>query len=298
MEEEVYVSPNLEDLKYKAPRAWYERLDTWFLSQGFHKSLTKHTLYKKSNKQFETLLVCVYVDDLICLGSAIEAVDQFKEAMKKEFDITYLGVMKYFLGLEVHQSGNGIHVSQKKYAKDLLRQFGMQNCKSVGVPMAQSTKLQLSDDAKSVDATMYRSLIGKLLYLTHTMPDLVYSVNLLSRHMAQPTKFQLGVAKHVLRYVAGTYDYGIQYNSNVDCVLEGYCDSDWSGDTQDRKSTSSFVLSLGFGAVCWSSKRQEIVALSSIEAEYIALNATCYHSIWMEKILVDCNVNCDAAVQI
>ncbi|XP_039145568.1 uncharacterized mitochondrial protein AtMg00810-like [Dioscorea cayenensis subsp. rotundata] len=166
--------------------------------------------------------------------------------MKKEFEMTDLGLVKYFLGLEVFQNENFVHVSQKKYARDLLKQFNMLGCRAVGVPMHQCTKLQLNDEAESTNATCYRSLVGKLLYLTHTRPDLVFAVNLLSRHMTHPTKIHLAAAKQVLRYVSGTYDFGIQYNRNVPCVLEGYSDSDWSGDNEDRKSTTGVQISVKF----------------------------------------------------
>lgn len=116
--------------------------------------------------------------------------------------------------------------------------------------------------------------------------------------MSQPTKFQFGAAKQMLRYVTGTSDFGIQYGSKVECVLEVFCDSDWSGDIQDMKSTSGFVFNLGSIAVCWASKKQEIVALSITEAEYVSLNAACHHSVWMKKILVDCQVKSEELFKI
>lgn len=218
--------------------------------------------------------------------------------MKREFDMKDLGLMKYFLGLEINQNEHGVHVSQKKYAKDLLNQLNIQGCKSVCVLISQSAKLQLNEDVESTNATIYRCLVGKLLYLTHTRPALVHVINLWSRHMAQLMKFQFGAAKDVLMYVTENYDFWIHYNSKVECVLEGYCDSDWSGSTQDKKNTSSFVFNLGSGAICWASKKHETVALSFTEAEYISLGAACCHSIWIEKVLVDCEVSCEAAVQI
>lgn len=118
--------------------------------------------------------------------------------------------------------------------------------------MSQSTKSQLNKKAEDTNATIYRSLVGKLLYLTNLRPTLVYAMNLLSRFMTKPTKIQFGATKQVLRYLARTSDYGIQYNKGVKCVLESFVDSDQSGDVQDKKITSWFVFNLGLGGVCWA----------------------------------------------
>ncbi|XP_039144100.1 uncharacterized mitochondrial protein AtMg00810-like [Dioscorea cayenensis subsp. rotundata] len=232
------------------------------------------------------------------MGSSLKIVEQFKQEMENMFEMNDLGLMKYFLGFEIKQDVYGIHLSQKKYAEELLKIYKMRGCKALSIPISASTKQQLFEQSEEANATYYRCLIGKLLYLTHSRPDLMPVVSLLSRFMACPTKIQFAAARNVLRYVAGTLDFGIQYYRSSKFVLEGFSDSDWCGDLRDRKSTSGFVFNLGSGAVCWASKKQDVVALSSTETEYIALCGACCHGVWMKKILTDFGIQVEDAFPI
>ena len=304
LEEEVYVSQpegfviqgsetkvyRLKKALYglkQAPRAWYKRIDSYFLKNGFERSENEPTLYVKRHDSGDFCIVCIYVDDMIYLGSSESLVDEFKLCMEKEFEMTDLGKLQFFLGLEVKQGEDGIFVSQRKYARDLLFKFGMYNCKAAATPMNTNEKLQLADGTGAAEPSLYRSLIGGLNYLTHTRPDIMFSVSVLSRFMHNPTKQHLGAAKRVLRYIAGTTDLGIWYSSNSNFKLFGYCDSDWAGCVDDRKSTSGHVFCMGSGAISWSSKKQEVVALSSSEAEYIAATSATCQAVWLKRLLVD-----------
>ncbi|KAJ0911130.1 putative RNA-directed DNA polymerase [Helianthus annuus] len=259
----------------QAPRAWYEKIDTYFLSHGFKRSYSEPTLYVKVNEK-GILYVCLYVDDIICTSSCNEMVTEFKQGMKSTFEMTDMGSLKYFLGLEVKQTTEGIFVYQGKYVASLLSRFGMSNCNTEDTPVNYNEKLQLKDGADKVDGEMYRSLVGGLVYLTHTRPDLAYAVNLVSRYMHQPSKLHLGAAKRIIKYVAGTKNFGIWYKKVQEIALVGYCDSDWASCPDDRKSLLTYVFTLGNGAVAWCSKKQHTMALSSTEAEYIsATGATC-----------------------
>lgn len=216
-----YVVRSEEDKVYKlhkalyglkqAPRAWFSRIEEYFAKSGFEKSENEETFFIKTNKHGNSLYVSVYVDDLIYTGGDMEMIEEFKQSMKKEFDMTDLGKMRYFLGIEVLQSSLGIHISQAQYALEVLRRFDMENCNSVCNPIAPGSKLDLDDGGELVDETYYKQIVGSLMYITITRPDLQFSVSLLSRYMSKPTTLHLQAAKRVLRYLRGTVDFGIWY---------------------------------------------------------------------------------------
>lgn len=269
----------------QAPRAWYNRIDEYLLNLGFVKSLSESTLYIKAEKN-DLIIVSLYVDDLLVTGSNIELIQKFKEDMMQAFEMADLGEMSYFLGIEVKQSQGEIFICQQKYANEILKKFHMEGCKSVSTPMCQKVKL-FRDDGAKVDESHYRSLIGCLMYLTATRPDILYAVNVLSRFMNCATETHFKAAKRVLRYIKGTLSFGIKFSSSQDFELQGYADSDWAGSLDDLKSTSGFCFCFGTGIFTWSSKKQEIVAQSTAEAELLAATAAVNHALWLRKILCD-----------
>ncbi|CAH9081524.1 unnamed protein product [Cuscuta europaea] len=271
----------------QAPRAWYNKIDSFFLSKGFNKSENEPTLYVKKQGTNDFIIVCLYVDDIIYFSSSQYMLESFKRSMKQEFEMTDLGILQYFLGLEIKQGKDGIFLCQKKYAKDLLQRFHMEKCEIARTPMNTNEKLQKNDRTESAYERMYRGLIGGLIYLTHTRTDISFSVSVVSRYMHCPTKQHFGAAKRILKYIAGTLDYGLWYGSVKDFKLRGYTDNDWAGCVDDRKSTSSSVFDLGTGAITWSSKKKDTVALSSSEAEYIAAGAAAKQALWLKKLLGD-----------
>lgn len=271
----------------QAPRAWYSKIDSHFLETGFERSSSEPNLYIKKNGGNELLIVCLYVDDMIYMGTNQSLIDQFKESMKKKFEMTDLGRMKYFLGLEVIQDDKGIFVSQKKYACDLLRRFQMENCQAMSTPMNAKEKLVKEDGSASADGVRYRSMVGGLIYLTHTRPDISFSVGVVSRFMHNPTKHHMGAAKRILRYISGTTEYGMWYDRKSTGNLSGYSDSDWAGCYEDMKSTSGYLFCLGLSPVSWKSKKQPTVALSSTEAEYVAVCTAACQGVWLSRILKD-----------
>ncbi|GLU00818.1 hypothetical protein SLE2022_181580 [Rubroshorea leprosula] len=286
-EQKVYkLKKALYGLK-QAPRAWYERINAHFCSHGFHKSPSEPTLYVQTRGGDEVLLVCLYVDDLIYTSNSSFLLKEFRRMMVNEFDMTDLGLMRYFLGLEVVQNGEGIFISQEKYAKDLLKKCRMEDCNSVGTPMVSNQKFSLDDGEEKVDAHAYRSLIGSLLYLTNSRPDITFATSVLSRFMQSPSRTHYGAARRILRYLKGTISFGILYAKNEQFNLFGYSDSDWAGCVDDRRSTSGYAFFLGSGAISWSSKKQASTALSSSEAEYISLTAAACQATWTRRILED-----------
>ncbi|GKU99292.1 hypothetical protein SLEP1_g12160 [Rubroshorea leprosula] len=188
---------------------------------------------------------------------------------------------------EVVQNGEGIFISQEKYAKDLLKKCRMEDCNSVGTPMVSNQKFSLDDGEEKVDAHAYRSLIGSLLYLTNSRPDITFATSRLSRFMQSPSKTHYGAARRILRYLKGTISFGILYAKNEQFNLFGYSDSDWPGCVDDRRSTSGYAFFLGSGAISWSSKKQASTALSSSEAEYISSTAAACQATWTRRILED-----------
>jgi hypothetical protein len=289
--EEVYVSQPLGFIKLgeekkvyqlhkalyglrQAPRAWNSKLDAVLHELGFTKCKTEHGLYTRVKNKVR-LIVGVYVDDLVIMGECDKEVNQFKGEMKQVFQMSDLGPLSYYLGIEVKQGTHGIQVSQSSYAMKLLEKAGMGSCNPCATSMEAKLKLSKESDSGAVDATAYRSLIESLRYLLHTRPDLTYSICYLSRFMESPKfehltavkrvlwymespKFEhLTGVKRVLWYVAGTSDYGLLYprGSKGGLRILGYIDSDMAGDIDDCKSTSGVVFFLDDGAASWSSQK-------------------------------------------
>ena len=214
-------------------------------------------------------------------------VQEFKRKMMLEFEMTDLGLMRYFLGIQVKQEKGQIFLSQEKYTEDLLKKFHMNNCKPVSTPLGLNEKLQENKEEEKVDEKRYRSLVGSLIYLTNTRPDIMHSVSIVSRYMSQPTKSHFAAAKRILRYLQGTKKIGVKYVKEEQCKLVGFSDSDWASSLDDRKSTSGYVFSLGSNVISWSSRKQKTVALSSAEAEYISATDCACEAIWLRRILKD-----------
>ncbi|XP_019164605.1 PREDICTED: uncharacterized protein LOC109160814 [Ipomoea nil] len=191
-----------------APRAWYSRIDEYLLKLDFVKSPSESTLYIKGDGN-HFLVVSLYVDDVLVTGNSIELIKQFKEDMMRVFEMTDLGEMSYFLVMEIKQRRNEIFICQQKYAKEILKKFNMDDYKSVITPMCPKEKLCRDDGTAKVNESMYKSLIGCLMYLTTTRSDIMYVVSVLSRFMNCASESHFKVAKRVLRYVKGTLSFGV-----------------------------------------------------------------------------------------
>lgn len=207
--------------------------------------------------------------------------------MKAQFLMSDLGLLSY-LGIDVRQSNGDTKLNQRGNAKRILESAGMLNCNPIATPMEARLKLSRNSKAEEVDATAYRRLIGSLRYLTHTRPDLAFTVGYLSRFMERPTMEHMGAVKRLLRYLAGTIDHGLNYPRGTgEAKLVGFSDSDHAGDIDTRKSTSSAMFFLGSSLISWQSTKQQIVALSSCEAEYVAATSAAAQAIWLARLLGD-----------
>lgn len=285
-EEKVYkLNRALYGLK-QAPRAWYSRIERYFLSHGFAKCEYEPTLFTKvENTKKSIMVVSLYVDDLIYTGNDDELMMEFKKSMKSEFAMTDMGKMRFFLGLEATQQAGGIFLCQKKYMTDLLERFGMSNSNCVHNPMTPGSKLGKDEDGKGVDKTLYKQMVGSLMYATATRPDIMYSVSQVSRYMENPKEVHLQAVKRIIRYLKGTCEFGLFYHKNGTRDLIGYTDSDYANDVEDRKSTSGYVFMMSKAAISWCSKKQQVVSLSTTEAEFIAAATSSCQAVWLRRIL-------------
>ena len=272
----------------QAPRAWNSKLDKELLALGFVKSKMDHAVYKRNSKA-SFLVVGVYVDDLIISGPDVDGINQFKAEMKRKFSMSDLGLLSYYLGIEVKQEGEGITLSQGSYAVKILEGAGMIDCNPCDTPMEPRLKLYKSKEGEAVDPTAYRSIIGSLRYIVNTRPDLAFSVGVVSRYMEAPGKTHWTAVKRILRYLKGTMGYGCKYERGTELkpFLLGFSDSDFVGDAEDRKSTTGVVYFLGSSLVTWASQKQRIVALSSCEAEYVAPAAAACQGVWLGRLIAD-----------
>jgi hypothetical protein len=268
----------------QAPRAWNSKLDASLESLGFNRSASEHGVYSRGSGD-TLLLVGVYVDDLVITGAVEQEVLYFKEEMKQLFSTSDLGLLRYYLGLEVKQERGSTTICQAAYASKLLEKAGMEGCNSTQAPMEARCKLSKESKEKPVDATFYRSIIGSLRYLTHARPDITYAVGYLSRFMESPASDHLAAVKQLLRYIAGTLNFGCRYHYGDSATLVGFSDSDHAGNVDSRKSTSGVLFFLGESPISWQSKKQSVVAKSSCEAEYIAAATAACQGIWLARLL-------------
>ena len=218
----------------------------------------------------DMILVQVYVDDIIFGSTNDQLCSRFAKLMQSKYEMSMMGELTYFLGLQVSQRNDGIFICQSKYVRDLLKKYGLEDASTAKTPMATATKLDQDDPGKCVDITSYRGMIGSLLYLTASRPDIMFATCLCARFQANPKESHLIAVKRIFKYLKGTPNLGIWYPKGTGFDLIGYTDSDFAGCKIDRKSTSGSCQFLGRRLVSWYSKKQHSVSTSTAEAEYIA----------------------------
>ncbi|GJS03539.1 retrovirus-related pol polyprotein from transposon TNT 1-94 [Tanacetum coccineum] len=303
LREEVYVSqpdgfvdPDKPNHVYKlkkalyglkqAPRAWYDMLSSFLISNDFSKGSVDPTLFIRREGN-ELILVQIYVDDIIFAASTPELCDLFAKIMCSKFKMSMMGKISFFLGLQISQSPKGIFINQSKYALESLKKYGYESCDPVDTPMVEKSKLDEDKEGKAVDPSHYRGMIGTLLYLTASRPDLQFAICMCARYQARPTEKHLNAVKRIFRYLKGTVHRGLWYPKDSSFALTAFADADHAGCQDTRRSTSGSIQLLGDRLVSWSSKRQKSAAISSTEAEYIALSGCCAQVLWMRSQLTD-----------
>ncbi|KAH9657681.1 hypothetical protein KPL70_023179 [Citrus sinensis] len=288
--EEVYVKqpPGFENEKFpdhvyklskalyglkQAPRTLYDMLKNFLLDKDFSMRKVDTTLFVKHKNQ-DILIVQIYVDDII-FGSTNELLcKDFSSCMSQEYEMSMMGELKYFLGLQIKQNEEGIFINQAKYVKDLLKRFGYNNGTAKSTPMSTTIKLDKDEKGKEVDIKTYRGMIGSLLYLTASRPDIMFSVCLCARFQSCPKESHMLAVKRIFRYLIGIINLGLWYPRGTHIDLTCYSDADFAGYKVDRKSTSGTCHFLGHSLVSWFSKKQNSIALSTTEAKYIAAGSS------------------------
>ncbi|KAG7533197.1 Integrase catalytic core [Arabidopsis thaliana x Arabidopsis arenosa] len=310
LEEKVYMRPppGLEDkeapgkvLKLnkaiyglkQSPRAWYHKLSTTLLGRGFKRSEADHTLFTLPSQE-GIVVILVYVDDIIISGNDKVGIQDTKDFLKSVFDIKDLGELKYFLGIEVCRSKEGLFLSQRKYTLDLLDEVGKLGAKPAKTPLEDDYKARRKgehDNKPFEDPTKYRRLVGKLIYLTITRPDICFAVNVVSQQMQAPTQHHWNMVNRILKYLKGAPGQGIWMGCNRNTEIIGYCDADYAGDKNDRRSTTGYCTFIGGNLVTWRSKKQKVVSLSSAEAEYRAMRKLTTELMWLKALLKDFGID-------
>ena len=273
----------------QSPRCWNSVLDDYLKKLGFVQVPADPCLYVLASEG-EICLIAVYVDDILLAGSCNKRLTAVKQALAKKFQVKDMGELHYFLGVKVIQDRKNkrVWIGQQSYTENILRQFGMEDAKTIRTPVDTSTKLVKGDDDEMcVDQSLYQSAVGSLLYLSlATRPDITFAVSNVAKYCTRPTNKHWTAVKRIFRYLKGTQNYGLCYSKD-DSGCVGFSDADWGGDLDTRRSTSGYVFRFGGAAITWRSKRQACVALSTAEAEYVALAGTVQESLWLQQLLSD-----------
>ena len=269
----------------QAPRAWHSRLDEELIAMGFTPSDADASLYTHADKE---AYILIYVDDILIITAGTALLINIKERLSSVFDARDLGEATYYLGMRITRDRieKSIKVTHEKMINELASKFDLAECTPRDIPMSPGIKLN-KGDGEPLDTSLYpySSLVGALLYLSVTSrPDISFAVGALSRFMSCPTSVHWGVAKGVLRYLAGKPDFGITFRGS-DTTLIGLCDSDYAADPDTRRSTTGYVFTFNGGAITWSSKRQPTIAASTTEAEYMAAAAAVKEALWLRKLM-------------
>ncbi|GJR02261.1 ribonuclease H-like domain-containing protein [Tanacetum coccineum] len=285
------LNKSLYGLK-QAHGQWNAKLTKALSEHGFVQSKYDYSLFtKKSDNVFIMLLV--YVDDIVITGNDVNEIDKFKVFLKSKFQIKDFGKLKYFLGIKVLDNKDGICLSQRKHCLELLHEFGLLVGKPVETPLTKNATLnhvEYNDYPLLPNISNYQRLVGKLIYLTNTRPNIAYVVHCLSQFMHSPLNSHLEAAMRVLRYLKSSHGNGIQINRNGNLKLRAYDDSDWAKCPATRKSVSGYCVFLGNSLVTWKSKKQSTLSKSSAEAEYRSIASATCEVIWLSNLLSDIGV--------
>ncbi|CAM8886341.1 unnamed protein product [Rhodiola kirilowii] len=318
------LTKSLYGLK-QTPRQWFAKFTEALLEFGFQQSMIDYSLFTLHKGTYFIILL-VYVDDVLLtgtslvlienikafihdklkikdleilkyflelevarnsIGTSLILIDNIKAFLHDKFKIKDLAILKYFLGLEVARNSTGLFLHQRKYVMDLITDHDMLDCKQDKTSLPIKHQLSLSAAPAIEDPMVYRKLVGKLIYLTITRPDLAHSVHILSQYMSTLNADHLKAANRLLRYIKGAPAHGPFFSASSPLVITSFCDADWAACPKTRRSTIGFCICIGNSLVCWKTKKQAIVSCSSAESEYRAMTATCFEILWLTRLLSD-----------
>ena len=282
----------------QSPRAWFERFGKVIKKYGYTQSQADHTIFYKHSETGKLTILIVYVDDIILTGDDAREIETLKGRLATEFEIKNLGAVKYFLGIEFARSKEGIFINQQKYVLDLLSETGMLGCKAAETPVEPNKRLHQTNEADSVNKEQYQRLVGRLIYLSHTRPNIAFAVSVVSQFMHSPNAYHLEAVYRILRYLKGTPGRGLLFKKNEHLQIEAFTDADWAGSVTDRRSTFGYCTFLGGNLVTWRSKKQSVVARSSAEAEFRSMAHGICEVLWMRRILKELKIHSPSPMKV
>ena len=281
----------------QAPRAWNLRFRKELAALGFRQTQSDPSLFVKGSG-VDTIYLLVYVDDMLIAARGDHASGVY-DAIKELFTVRNLGNATYFLGMHIarNRAARTITLSQEQLTLSTLEKFGMTDAKSRRTPISTGTRLTAEGDRLDMERFPYSALVGSLLYLSScTRPDIAFASNSLARYMSTPTEQHWNTAKGVLHYLRGTVKLGIAFGPNAD--LQAYCDADFGGDLDSRRSTTAYIFMLNKGAISWGSRLQPTVAASTTEAEYMAAAVAAREALWIKKLMTDLGVSAPGPIRV
>ncbi|KFD59936.1 hypothetical protein M514_27886 [Trichuris suis] len=268
----------------QAGRVWNETLTAFLDKHGFQRQWSSSCVYVSSNQ----IIIVVYVDDILLFHSDPKEIDKVIQVMKGEYDIHDLGELSYILGVKIHRMKHELRMNQSAYIESILRKYNMELCKPASTPLDPSVELSVADCPKTqaerdeMATVPYRDLIGSLMYIAlSTRPDILFAVTKLSQHNSDPGRVHRNQVKHVLRYLNRTKAYEMVFRTTAESAIEIHCDADWAGNVDDRKSWTGVTVKVAGNLVGWMSKKQQCVASSTMEAEYVALAVAVKEAKWL-----------------
>ena len=287
----------------QAPRAWFAKFSSTISQHGFSGSSFDTALFLRRFGHGITILLLyvddmIIVDDMITTGDDMQGIQDLKHFLGRQFEMKDLGPLNYFLSLQVSSSADGYYLTKAKYTFDLISRASITDSKIVDTPIEYNCRLNSHDGESLSDTTLYRQLVGSLIYLTVTRPDISYAIHVVSQFMAAPRSPHYVAVLRILRYLKGTIFDGLHFSSHSSLTLQAYSDADWVGDPTDRRSTTGYCFLLGDYLISWRSKKQTVVARFSTEAEYRELVATTTELIWLRWLLQDLGVDCSTATKL
>ncbi|XP_057543379.1 uncharacterized mitochondrial protein AtMg00810-like [Amaranthus tricolor] len=274
----------------QASRQWFSKLAHELAHQGFFQSKNDHSLFIRK-KASMAIIAAVYVDDIVLTGTDQLGIHNLKNHLHQVFGIKDLGLLHYFLGFEVGYTTEGISLTQQKFTKEILTEANITTAKRVVTPLPLHLKLSATEGPDFDNPTLYRSLVGKLNFLTNTRPDLAYAVQTLSQFLQAPKNSHYSALQHVLQYVNNTSSQGILLKASDKLLLQAFSDSDWGACSDIRRSITGYILLLGNSLISWKSKKQGTISRSSAAAEYRAMSSAAAEVTWIVRLLEELGVD-------